>query len=166
MPESLVHQRPPPQVTPFGHMVCPPSLHVNHLHNGKTEEDYKQCPLQVLVGHVAEILCFVLLSSRQNACDVPMRYPAPENYSRSGVSCYGTEQVHESCPESCLKVVQDILEAGSASEGHNNGAIIPGNEHLITCQRQRIKYSDMCFTLRSFNTVLNADYNLVRQACQ
>ena len=33
--------------------------------------------------------------------------------------------------------MQDILEAGSAAEGHNNGVLAPGDEHLNTCPQHK-----------------------------
>lgn len=36
-----------------------------------------------------------------------------------------------SCWVCCLEVVHSIFHAGSAAEGHNDGVIIPGDQHLI-----------------------------------
>ena len=33
--------------------------------------------------------------------------------------------------------MHDILEAGSASEGHNNGVLAPCDEHLNTCTHHK-----------------------------
>lgn len=36
--------------------------------------------------------------------------------------------------DACLEVMQHIAHAGSAAECHNDGALIPGNEHLARRQ--------------------------------